>query len=202
MKKRMKKMTALIAAVLLMMPQAAFAADQEVQEELIYPRLLEEAPEGEASAGRTQDEVSPESLQDETELYLELEGLLKEALLNGQQYVDLQEMQISQQECSPFEILYFSPYLSNGINLLFWNSGSYYTRVQIENSMTLEETRNYFFQIDQEVASILSQVSDEMSDAEKMLAVHDYFVYEYAYDYDDYLAEQSRQILTGAAGCL
>ena len=31
MKKRMKKMTALIAAVLLMMPQAAFAADQEVQ---------------------------------------------------------------------------------------------------------------------------------------------------------------------------
>ncbi len=188
MKKRMKKMTALIAAVLLMMPQAAFAADQEVQEELIYPRLLEEAPEGEASAGRTQDEVSPESLQDETELYLELEGLLKEALLNGQQYVDLQEMQISQQECSPFEILYFSPYLSNGINLLFWNSGSYYTRVQIENSMTLEETRNYFFQIDQEVASILSQVSDEMSDAEKMLAVHDYFVYEYAYDYDDYLA--------------
>lgn len=83
MKKRMKKMIALIAAVLLMMPQTAFAADQEVQEELVYPRLLEEAPEGEASAGRTLDEVSPESLQDETELYLELEGLLKEALMNG-----------------------------------------------------------------------------------------------------------------------
>ena len=43
MKKRMKKMIALIAAVLLMMPQTAFAADQEVQEELVYPRLLEVA---------------------------------------------------------------------------------------------------------------------------------------------------------------
>ena len=188
MKKRMKKMIALIAAVLLMMPQTAFAADQEVQEELVYPRLLEEAPEGEASAGRTLDEVSPESLQDETELYLELEGLLKEALMNGQQYIDLQEMQISQQEYSLYEILYFSPYFSNGINISFWYSGSYYTRAQIENSMTVEETRNYFSQVDQKVAAILSQVSDEMSDAEKMLAVHDYFVYEYAYDYDDYLA--------------
>ena len=184
----MKKMIALIAAVLLMMPQTAFAADQEVQEELVYPRLLEEAPEGEASAGRTLDEVSPESLQDETELYLELEGLLKEALMNGQQYIDLQEMQISQQEYSLYEILYFSPYFSNGINISFWYSGSYYTRAQIENSMTVEETRNYFSQVDQKVAAILSQVSDEMSDAEKMLAVHDYFVYEYAYDYDDYLA--------------
>ena len=181
-------MIALIAAVLLMMPQTAFAADQEVQEELVYPRLLEEAPEGEASAGRTLDEVSPESLQDETELYLELEGLLKEALMNGQQYIDLQEMQISQQEYSLYEILYFSPYFSNGINISFWYSGSYYTRAQIENSMTVEETRNYFSQVDQKVAAILSQVSDEMSDAEKMLAVHDYFVYEYAYDYDDYLA--------------
>ena len=181
-------MIALIAAVLLMMPQTAFAADQEVQEELVYPRLLEEAPEGEASAGRTLDEVSPESLQDETELYLELEGLLKEALMNGQQYIDLQEMQISQQEYSLYEILYFSPYFSNGINISFWYSRSYYTRAQIENSMTVEETRNYFSQVDQKVAAILSQVSDEMSDAEKMLAVHDYFVYEYAYDYDDYLA--------------
>lgn len=188
--KKMKRIIALIAAVLLMTPQTALAAEQEMKEELIYPRLLEEVPEEESPGARSLKDVSEASLQRETELYFTLEERLKEALLNGQTSISLSDLQISAQEYSLHSVLYFSPYLSNGIDVSFlYSTSDYnYVRAEIKNSMSAEETRSHFTRIDQKVATILARVSDGMSDAEKMLAVHDYFVYEYAYDQENYEA--------------
>lgn len=79
----------------------------------------------------------------------------------------------------------FSPYFSNGIEISAWYRGDYYVYLKITNTMTLEETKAYFSEVDKKLAEVKQIFTDDLSEAEKALALYDYLVYECEYDYDN-----------------
>lgn len=126
---------------------------------------------------------------EETELLLILEEQVKNALMKGETELDLMNLQIYTDDYDLYKLIYFSPYLSNGIDLQFWSySNGLYAKVVFTNSMTIEETSVYFNQVDTKLNEISKIPSREMSAEEKALAIHDYLIYNYEYDYDDYQA--------------
>lgn len=164
-------------------------AEEASDPEVIMPVGLETPPEDllETDEYGIQPYSLPENY-DETELFFELEGRIKNALLSGETYVDISDMNIDRNAYALYTLRYYSPYLSNGIDITcYYNMSNIYTRITIENPMSIEETSRYFLSIDQKVSEILQQVSDDMSAEQKALSIHDYFIYEYEYDYDNLL---------------
>ena len=125
----------------------------------------------------------------EADVLDQVEERIKEALLAGETSVDLLDMQIPR-DANVQYVIYYSPYLSNGINATFYaSSDGYVTRAALENTMTVEETESYFSQVDGRISQILSLVSSDMTDERKALIIHDYLVYEAEYDYDNMEAD-------------
>ncbi|NBJ64051.1 hypothetical protein D5266_02480 [bacterium c-19] len=126
----------------------------------------------------------------EAELYQELENRIKEALLTGKTSIDIDDLQIDRSLYNINSLIYFSPYLSNGIDIACYYSLSVnqYTMIKITNSMTPTQTKAYIASVDAELDEILSQINSTMSDEQKALVIHDYLVYEYEYDYDNLTA--------------
>lgn len=121
----------------------------------------------------------------ETDVLDQVEVRIKEALLAGESSVSLLDLQIPKEDNVQY-VIYYSPYLSNGIDATFYaNSDGYVTRAALENTMTVDETKNYFSQVDSKVSQILSMVSSDMTEEKKALIIHDYLVYEAEYDYDN-----------------
>lgn len=155
------------------------------ENKLIYPTA--ELPEMEK---HETGEITPfvytaGDYESEIDLFLQLEPLVKEALLAGQTRINIREYGISSDEYQLYRLPYFSPYLGMNMDITAWYSGNVYSYLQIENSMTPEETSQYFSQVDKAIEDVLSVVTDEMTDVEKALAVHDYLVYYAEYDYDN-----------------
>ena len=187
---------ALLAAFLFSFP--AYAGEKAAEPEMIYPTGLEPLPENipDPRVEEDADGIQPYNgtvpySGTETELFLELEGKMKTALLEGEPELNVTDMNIDAADYKIYRLVYFSPYLSNGIDLdCYYNPlTNTYTRVEIENPMSLEETKAYCLSIDSDVSEIMQQVSDEMDDETKALRIHDYFVYEYEYDNDNLLAD-------------
>lgn len=186
---------ALLAVFLFSFP--ACAEETAVEPEVIYPAGLDVMPEDIPDPRAEEDNgIQPYSRfgyydGTETELLFELEGRLKEALLEGEPEVNVSDLGI---DCSRYKIyraVYFSPYLSNGIDLgCYYNRlTNTYTRIEIENPMSLKETKQHFLAIDSGVKEILQQVSGVADPERAALLIHDYFVYEYEYDYDNLEAD-------------
>lgn len=55
---------------------------------------------------------------DEAELLVLLEARMKEALLEGKTELNITDMGISPEKYDLYSLLYFSPYLSNGIDFM------------------------------------------------------------------------------------
>ena len=196
MKRGLKTLLAILLISSLVTPSAVYAAQPEESETASEPENITEAyaiekppvfelpsdEEDMQAAAFAADEV-----YDETELLFELESKVKEAVLKQQSSVDLSDMQINRQQYAIADLLYFSPYFSNGIDLVFWYRGSYYSNIAITNTMTQEETEAYFRKVDEKVSEMKRLVSEDMSEERKALVIHDYFVYEYEYDYENLL---------------
>ena len=115
---------------------------------------------------------------------------LKNAFLNGDSEVSIADLNLSTDKLSFVCFLrYYFPFISNGAELDRVSSrNNILTKIYISNTMTLDETKNYFNALDQEVSSILSLVSDDMDDVEKAMVIHDYLVNYCKYqlhDFDD-----------------
>ena len=155
-------------------------------------RTLKEIPERPLYRERSLEEASVDRLQKETEIFLELEQVIRDALWNGETNIDLQDREIdAEYELTDFR--YFSPYCANGVDFTFWYQGEHYTNIEIENPLSLEETRNFIEQIEAKVAEIMSVTSDEMTDVQKLLAVHDYFVADFTYGTNPHSYEETYQ---------
>ena len=115
---------------------------------------------------------------------------LKNAFLNGDSEVSIADLNLSTDKLSFVCFLrYYFPFISNGAELDRVSSrNNILTKIYISNTMTLDETKNYFNALDQEVSSIISLVSDDMDDVEKAMIIHDYLVNYCKYqlhDFDD-----------------
>ena len=201
----MRKTLNLVIAFLLTLTTCLFPVSVNANEqdavtgneaEYILPRGGIQAPpepiaiEGEPSAQPKARFFSRASAYTEAELYQELENRVKAALLSGVKSIDISDLQID--KSNPIgRLTYFSPYISNGINIACYYTltNNQYASIEITNSMTVDQTKAYIASVDAELTEILAQVNDAMSDEQKALAIHDYLIYEYEYDYDNYTTE-------------
>ncbi len=201
----MRKTLNLVIAFLLTLTTCLFPVSVNANEqdavtgneaEYILPRGGIQAPpepiaiEGEPSAHPKARFFSRASAYTEAQLYQELEDRVKAALLSGVKSIDISDLQID--KSNPIgRLTYFSPYISNGINIACYYTltNNQYASIEITNSMTVDQTKAYIASVDAELTEILAQVNDAMSDEQKALTIHDYLIYEYEYDYDSYTTE-------------
>lgn len=124
----------------------------------------------------------------EAELYAILENKVKEALLAGKTEVDVAQYGIDTQKYKLYALSYYSPYLGMNMTISAYYSQqtNQYVYLKLDNQMSVNETKEYFAQVDRKVDEILSVVSDDMTDLEKAMAVHDYLVLNGEYDYQNY----------------
>lgn len=197
--KKMKRLVTLLLSLALLMTAVPVKAEENDPQgagkasevELIYPSG--DLPE--AQIYETDREVPNISTfaaapySTEAELYEFLEAEVKEALLEGKTEVDVSKYGIDSKTYKLYALSYFSPYLGMNMKInAYYSTQNYnYVYLGLNNQMSLQETKNYFAQVDEKVNEILSVVSDDMTDLEKALAIHDYFVYSAEYDYDNYL---------------
>ena len=144
------------------------------------------------AAVATGSAASAEDWGNEIEIFNQIEAELVAAIREGRTTLSLAEYHLNKSEIDLNEIKYYSPYISNGISTKCWlNYDGYYTRIEISyaDTVDLSEIGTYFDQIDQKVAEIDAMLAAVPDDADKVLVLHDYFVYNCEYDYANYLAQ-------------
>lgn len=187
--KKAKKTSLLFVLIMVLLFAFQVHAEEMIEPEHIEPTGLDTPPEDQLDLEyNPENEISPHADHDETELFFILEDRIKNAILSGETSISISDLRINKTAFSVNMLEYFSPYFSNGIDLGFWYSSDIYTKIEIQNKMSLDETRNYFLNIDGKMNEILQQVTDDMSAETKALIIHDYLVYEYEYDYDNLLS--------------
>lgn len=196
MKKKLMAGLLLTVICIAGIPTCAEAKESARQEDVIVPAQLQTAPEPQPDPEEpeTMDAEENSGIQtfsmdaDQNDTYAQVEERVKEALLAGDSQVSVYDMQIPSDD-NLYTVLYYSPYLSNGINASFYyGSQGYYTRIVLSNEMSVSETKSYFAEVDSKISDILTLVSENMSDEKKALVIHDYLVYEGEYDYANLIA--------------
>lgn len=172
---------------------SVYAEETAVEPEVVYPAVLDEMPEDipdeKADEIQTYSRAGDFSGTD-TELYQQLEERIREALLAGEPDVSVSDMGINRARYSIYRMVYYSPYLSGGIDIGCYYSPSTnkFTRIEFSNPMSRQETTQHILNVDSAVEEILQQVTEEADSEAKALRIHDYFVHEYEYDYANYLS--------------
>lgn len=186
--KKYVKLFVLMFVFLLGMNCSVYAAEKEAKVEVIEPTGLQTEPKvkGKAEKPKKSTVLLSENLTEE-EILFECEKRVKEGILAGKTEIDLTDLQNSDGTfpIGYYDLLYFSPYISNGIDYRVYLGSS--VTLKITNNMSLEETKAYFALVDKKVNEVSKLTSGTMSDEQKALIVHDYLIYECAYDYDNYL---------------
>ena len=153
------------------------------------PRGLQDIPQAlpDPEAVVPEDSIGIQEEYDETELLFQVEEKVKTAILEGKTKVDITSMEIRVDKYQLYKLRYFSPYLSNGIDMELLRNPvtNCYTNIIITNPMSLKETREYFSEVESSVDEIVSLVPAGMSEEETALFFHDYFGCEYEYDYEN-----------------
>ena len=162
----MKKKVVLFIAVMMLfafaVPSAVYAEDV-MEEEQIFPGALQDISKYKAEAPEAvQSRAAVEFKEyDETQLLFELEEKVKEGLLSGESRIDIEDMRIDSKKYDAEQLVYFSPYLSNGISAVFYfdpSSGAY-MYIELTNTMTIENTKKHFEEIDRAVCEFAGRRS-------------------------------------------
>ena len=134
-------------------------------------------------AKREDNQISPQSYVSEYQIYSEIERRVKDAMLSGQTTVDISDMNIYETKCV-FPYYYgYSPYFPEGSFVaLYYAEDGLYVEADIQNPLSIEETKAYFAQVDAKLAFYQSLVNDSMTQEQKALTIHDYIVSHSEYD--------------------
>lgn len=187
-KKRIVKLTAflfLLAASIFVMPQKAFADENE---DVTLPtgdiKPMEPQPD-ESGIDTYGIDEGDEFSGTEYELYTVLENRVKEAMLEGNEWVSIKDLKIRRDTYDLSFYYGYSPYFPSDTynRIIAWYGDAYYTSLRITNTFgTPEETKQIFNAVDEKLASIYKLVNNSMTDEQKTLVIHDYLVSHAEYD--------------------
>ena len=106
------------------------------QENVIEPSALQSLPAPEPDPEWKENEQNEQAQSfSQKKIYAEVEERIKQALLTGETQVSVVDLQIPV-EANLNSLLFYSPYLSNGIDASFYYSPSEcYTRIRLQNTM-------------------------------------------------------------------
>ena len=182
------------AAMLFLTAAAVFAAPQKTFAEgnKTYPTgdLKPYAPKQMENEPETYEARGADYKGSDYQLYTTLEERVKTAMLAGEDWVDIRDLNI---RTDTYDLSYFygySPYFPSELwKIGAWYGNTYYTELEIDNSFgTVEETQEVFQNVDRKLASIYKLVNNSMSEEQKAITIHDYLVShaEYDYSYSNY----------------
>ena len=193
MKRYLSLLLALIMTVMLGIPAEVKAAESGIQEKIsakeleqtrIYPTGLAETKEYLLEGEKTPSVSTNASTSFETdqELFEYLEEKVKAALLAGETEFPLASMGINKSQHDLTSFWKYSPYFGKGVTAHAWYySDNTYAYLEIENPMTINETKAYFATVDEELARIDKLIKSDMADEDIALVIHDYLAYESEY---------------------
>lgn len=197
--KKWKRLTALVLSMALLFPALTVRAEEEYQcePELIYPVGPEAVRERNYYAG-SEDGSGDIPVEQKAGIYRELEKRITNALLSGELVVDLTGIDM---DYMAFYDDYYekSPYFGKGIRVYTYVGGD---EMELINPFSREETAELLGVVNGRIAEIDSLLTEDMSDLQKTLAVHDYLVYTFEYDYDNLLSGRVPQDSYFCAGML
>ena len=126
----------------------------------------------------------------ERRVYAAVETMLIEAIRAGETTLDLSAYNYDSNKIKLSNIIYYSPYLENAVNISAWvfRDTGIYSRFDITYVMSMGEIRDYYARLDRKAAQIEALLATASADADKALLLHDYLVYNCEYDYDNYLS--------------
>ena len=154
---------------------------EKEEPELIYPRKLAENAVYAYNSGSGLDSLS---VDEKASLFRNLEERISDTLLAGKYVVDLTGVDMDYYTFLDIYSAGIIPYFGKGIRPYDFTEGEC---MNIINPFSEEETQELVNTINGRIAEIDNLITNEMTDAEKALAIHDYLIYRFEYDYDNYL---------------
>ncbi len=153
-------------------------------------------------AKREDNPISVQSYVSEYQIYSEIERRVKDAMLNGQTTVDISDLNIYETLCV-FPYYYgYSPYFPEGSFVqLYYSWDGQYVEADIQNPLSIEETKAYFAQVDAKLAFYQSLVNDSMTQEQKALTIHDYIVSHSEYDLTYSIYQSEGIFMRGVGVC-
>lgn len=177
--RRLKLFTASVLSIALLFTAAPVRAAEQYTPELIYPKGIEKRTAYSDPKAASYEAVPVEK---RAEVYRELEKRITDTLLAGEYTVDLTGIEMDYDMFLGYRDV--CPYFGKGIRPFSFDQEK---ELELINPLSEEETAEFLNTVNGKIAEIDSLITEDMSDLQKALAVHDYFVYRFEYDYDNYL---------------
>ena len=182
--KILEKVITVLVALLLLTPNCVNALEDDIK--LIYP--TSPLPEVKIEADSIPENYARVAKYrgNNQQLMQEMEELVKEAVLKEEKEINISNSGIDVENYSCLQNLkYYSPYLSKiDITIYYSSATNSYTRICINNRLSLKETKKYFNEISVKLKDIYDRVDSQYTDEQIALTVHDYIISNYIYDYN------------------
>lgn len=177
--RKLKLLTASVLSIALLFTAAPVQAAEQYTPELIYPEGIEERAVYADSRAASYENMS---VEERATVFRELEKRITDTLLAGEYIVDLTGIDMDYHMF--LEYYDMCPYFGKGIRPFNFDQGE---EMGLINPFPEEETAEILNTVNGKIAEIDSLITEDMSDLQKALAIHDYFVYRFEYDYDNYM---------------
>ena len=177
--RKLKLLTASVLSVALLFTAAPVQAAEQYTPELIYPEGIEERAVYADSRAASYEDMPVEK---KAEVYRELEKRITDTLLAGEYTVDLTGIDMDYYMFLEYRDM--CPYFGKGIRPFSFDEEK---ELELINPLSEEETAELLNTVNGKISEIDSLITEDMSDLQKALAIHDYLVYRFEYDYDNYM---------------
>lgn len=112
-----------------------------------------------------------------------IENLIVSAMKPGKFKIDISKYKIDPERINLYTVMYYSPYIANGINITpYYYTGGYYDRIEVECPLNQYEIESYFDAVDIAVEETILAVSEQTASTERALCLHDRLAYYAEYD--------------------
>lgn len=162
--KILEKVITVLVALLLLTPNCVNALEDDIK--LIYP--TSPLPEVKIEADSIPENYARVAKYrgNNQQLMQEMEELVKEAVLKEEKEINISNSGIDVENYSCLQNLkYYSPYLSKiGITIYYSSATNSYTRICINNRLSVKETKKYFNEISVKLKDIYDRVDSQYND--------------------------------------
>ncbi|MBQ3357165.1 MAG: S-layer homology domain-containing protein [Oscillospiraceae bacterium] len=136
-----------------------------------------------------------EDWANEIAVFDQIEAELVAAMRERKSSIDLSSYHIHHDEIQLERLNDYSPYISGGISVdCLWNSigvdKGYYSKIMINypQTMSASEINAYFDKVEAKIAEVDAMLAAVPDDVDKVLTLHDFFIYNSEYDFTENLS--------------